>query len=95
MHFMPLSRERMGNSCGQNSTLISQGSERIGGKRRGEVPRVVARERDVLPAERRDVADQFGRNVMAAPCEFGERRSQIPGVPEMIAATMRLRPEAR
>ena len=43
---------------------------------------VVARERDVLPAERRDVADQFGRNVMAAPCEVGERRSQIPGVPE-------------
>ena len=36
----------------------------------------------MLPAERRDPADQFGRNVMAAPCEVGERRSQIPGVPE-------------
>jgi hypothetical protein len=47
----------MGNLSGQNRTLISQGSERIRRKRRGEVPGVVARGRDVLPAERRDVVE--------------------------------------
>ena len=57
VHFMPLSRERMGNSSGENRRFVSQGSERIRGQRRGEVPSVVAGERDVLPAERGDVAD--------------------------------------
>ena len=57
-------------------------------------PNVIAVEGNVLPAERRDMGKQIIADNLTLGTQLGHSAAEINGVPEVIAATARLRPEA-
>jgi hypothetical protein len=61
---------------------LPQGPERAGARLLGIAPHVIAGEDDVLPAQRRDVAEQVLVDRPALPAQLAIGSLQIPRVPE-------------
>jgi hypothetical protein len=83
------------NSRGQQRLSLPQRPERAGTRLILGAPDVIASQADVLPAERGDVAEQVLLDCPPLPAQFPIGGFQIPRVPEVMAATSRLSPEAR
>ena len=58
-------------------------------------PDVVAIKADVFPAERSDVGEQRVGQRFALDAKLGDGAAEIDGVQRVMAAIVRLRPEAR
>jgi hypothetical protein len=83
------------NSRGQQRLSLPQRPERADTRLILGAPDVIASQADVLPAERGDVAEQVLLDCPPLPAQFPIGGFQIPRVPEVMAATSRLSPEAR